>query len=220
MEAQFSNQVPCFCAWLLPQVVPQPWFSCLGIGSLGQCWSCPSIVIGALHPYFCWCIVTRLERGYVCVCCVHFLCFKVGHLKNVPVSIKRSVSQLTIGRAFEHSLMLWKCYAADEPDRHLKLLSLTWPKITGRFKFDSFSDDGFQIFWVTDRDCWMEKTGTMMEACKSSLNSEIMEQFPFKYPKIFTSILLHCGTRDIHSIRSSFKSSILWTDNVFQVHFL
>ena len=46
----------------------------------------------------------------------------------------------------------------------------------------------------------------MMETCESSLKSGTMEQFPFKYPKIFISILLHCGTRDIHTIRSSFKS--------------
>ena len=52
------------------------------------------------------------------------------------------------------------------------------------------------------RNCGME----MMETCESSLKSGTMEQFPFKYPKIFISILLHCGTRDIHTIRSSFKS--------------
>ena len=34
-----------------------------------------------------------------------------------------------------------------------------------------------------------------------ALKSEAMEQFPFKYPKLFTSILLHCGTKDIHAIR-------------------
>ena len=34
-----------------------------------------------------------------------------------------------------------------------------------------------------------------------TLKSEAMEQFPFKYPKLFTSILLHCGAKDIHAIR-------------------
>ena len=56
------------------------------------------------------------------------------------------------------------------------------------------------------RNCGME----MMETCESSLKSGTMEQFPFKYPKIFTSVLLHCGTRDIHTIRSSFKSQKCW----------
>ena len=54
----------------------------------------------------------------------------------------------------------------------------------------------------------MEMTGTMMETRESPLKSGTMEQFPFKYPKIFTSILLHCGTRDIHTIRSSPKNQI------------
>jgi len=50
----------------------------------------------------------------------------------------------------------------------------------------------------------------MMETCESSLKSGTMEQFPFKYPKIFTSVLLHCGTRDIHTIRSVCPSWRQW----------
>ena len=54
----------------------------------------------------------------------------------------------------------------------------------------------------------------IIETCESTLKSGTMEQFPFKYPKIFTNILLLCGTRDIHTIRYSSKSKFF---NVYLV---
>ena len=106
---------------------------------------------------------------------------------------------------------VWKCSAAAELDRHLKRISSTWPQRT------QFLSNWTNVHLVPcrggnvneilyGRNCGME----MMETCESSLKSGTMEQFPFKYPKIFISILLHCGTRDIHTIRSSFKSQKCW----------